>query len=248
MRDGQSTAQYTEADAITAALKQDWELATLINTQLLKQDESNVGSLNRLGYAYLKTGELTKAKKLFQKVLSLDPYNQIAQKNSKILPLVSTKKPIVNNKKYISSLMFIEDPGKTKIAACINTATTEVLSHIYPGQEVLLKAKNHCVEVRSEEQAYLAALPDDLSFKLIKLLEGGNTYQVLVKSVGKNELSVIIRELTRGKQYAHQPSFVSVSSTYSALSGTIPKSGDKPDTTTTGESDEEETSDVSDPV
>ncbi len=78
---------------------------------------------------------------------------------------------------------------------------------MFPGEEIELKAKNHVVELRSSANVYLAALPDDLSFRLIKFLAVGNTYQALVKSVGKNTLTVFLRELTRGKRFATQPSF-----------------------------------------
>ena len=100
-----------------------------------------------------------------------------------------------------------EEPGKTKIVECVNTAPLAVLSTVSPGEEISLKAKNHVVEVRNQHNTYLGALPDDLSFRLIKFLAVGNTYQALVKSVRKNSLVVFLRELTRGKRFATQPSF-----------------------------------------
>lgn len=243
MRDSHLSAPYTEHDAISAALRQDWTHAIKINTHLFKQDSANVGILNRLGFAYLKSGETSKAKKLFQKALTLDPYNSIALKNSKLLTSEKNKKTPRNHGPNISPMLFLEEPGKTKIAVCINMAPVRILSDISPGQEVVLKARNHCVEVRNRNLQYLAALPDDLSFKLIKLLKAGNTYQTLVKSVGKNTLSVIIRELSRGKRFAKQPSFYAVSTSYSAINGGSSKSTDKPDVTATGETDEEDTAD-----
>ena len=72
-----------------------------------------------------------------------------------------------------------------------------------------MKAKNHVVEVRSLSNVYLAALPDDLSFRMIKLLSGGNTYQALITTSGKSSVTIFIRELSRSKHFEHQPSFAS---------------------------------------
>lgn len=101
----------------------------------------------------------------------------------------------------------MEEPGKTKIIECINAANIQTLAGLSPGQEVTLRAKNHVVEVRSLHNVYLAVLPDDVSYRLIKYLAGGNTYKALVKSINKNILYLFIREMTRGKRFANQPTF-----------------------------------------
>jgi hypothetical protein len=200
---------YKDQDAINAALNQNWEEAIKINTTLLKKDKENINILNRLGFAYVQTGDVANAKKMFNKVTKLDTYNQIAIKNLKKLSLVNEKDLVKQNAQVLSPLSFLEEPGKTKIIECINAAPIAVLSSISPGEEVVLKARNHTVEVRSSNNTYLAALPDDLSFRIIKFLDGGNTYQTLVQSIGKNVLMVFIRELTRGKRFVNQPSFAS---------------------------------------
>lgn len=204
-----SDSTISEKTAIAAALNQDWKLAITQNLALLKQDKTNINMLNRLGFAYLQSGQLTAAKKTFMKVTKLDTYNQIAVKNLKKLSNVRQKDLLQTPKRTISPMQFLEEPGKTKIVECINAAPIAVLSIVSPGDEVILHAKNHAVEIRNYNNTYLAALPDDLSFRLIKFLAGGNTYQVLVKSIGKNSVTVFIRELTRGKRFTTQPSFAS---------------------------------------
>lgn len=199
----------TEKAAIAAALAQDWKAAIAINTALLKQDKNNINILNRLGFAYLQNGQLTAAKRTFQKVIKIDEYNQIALKNLKKLGSVRQKDLLRSSPKQLSPMLFLEEPGKTKIVECVNTAPLAVLSSVSPGEEVLLKARNHVVEVRSDRNVYLGAIPDDLSFRLIKFFAGGNTYQALVKSVGKNMLAVFLREISRGKRFISQPSFAS---------------------------------------
>lgn len=199
----------TERHAIDAALNQNWKEAVRINAILLKTDKSNINLLNRLGFAYLQSGMMTAAKKTFTKVVKLDTYNQIAAKNLEKLGLVRQKDLLRASTSQMSPILFLEEPGKTKIVECINTAPLQVLSSVSPGQVVLLHARNHTVEIRNDRNIYLGALPDDLSFRIIKFLAGGNTYQALVQSIGKNSLMIFIRELSRGKHFVTQPSFSS---------------------------------------
>lgn len=199
----------TEQSAIDAALTQNWKEAIRINLQLLKENKSNISVLNRLGFAYMQSGDFPLAKRTFHKVIKIDEYNQIAIKNLKKLTLVNEKDILKTNTKQLSPLLFLEEPGKTKIVACINAAPLAILSRVSPGEEIIMHAKNHTVEIRNDQNIYLGALPDDLSFRIIKFLAGGNTYQALVQSVGKNTLTLFIRELSRGKRFKTQPSFAS---------------------------------------
>lgn len=231
----------TKDAAIQAALSGDWKNAVKINEELLKDDGRDIDTLNRLAYAYAKNGQIPSAKKIFNKVLSLDPYNTIAHKNIALLSHTSrthTKSQVVP---AALPSAFLEDPGKTKLVSCINLAIAQVISSLSPGQTVFIKSKNHAVELRSDQNTYLAALPDDISFKLIKLMAAGNTYQVVVKGVEKNSLTVMVRELSRGKRFANQPSFISSTRvTYTPFTPAEAKEEEKPVTAATGEEDLEE--------
>lgn len=202
-------APVSDTQAIASALAQNWKEAIRQNLILLKTDKTNISLLNRLGFAYLQNGQLTLAKKTFLRVLKLDPYNQIAEKNLKKLGVVRQKDILKTKRAEVAPLSFLEEPGKTKIVDCVNPAPLAALSTVYPGEVVELKARNHVVEVRSSRHIYLGALPDDLSYRLIKFLAVGNTYQTLVKSVRKNSLIIFIREVSRGKRFVNQPSFTS---------------------------------------
>lgn len=241
------TDSHLPADAVAAALAQNWKEAIRINTAILKEQKDNIEALSRLAYAYLKTGQMTLAKKTYEKVLSLDQYNHIAQKNLKKLGSLKKKDMTNDSDHHLSPLMFLEEPGKTKIVDCIHVAPNQTLSMLSAGEGVELKAKNHCIEIRSTQNTYLAALPDDMSFKLIKLLGAGNTYQAIVKSVEKNGLKVLIRELSRGKRFASQPSFTTTTSYIPFSKGGSSLGQDVPDMTPTGEEGEpsEPTDDVS---
>ncbi|HUD18904.1 MAG TPA: tetratricopeptide repeat protein [Patescibacteria group bacterium] len=229
------TDSLLPATAVAAALSQNWKEALRINLSILKEIPDDVEALSRLAYAYTKTGQLTLAKKTYEKILDIDQYNQIAQKNIKKLATIKKKDVIQHIPTNMSPMIFLEEPGKTKIAECIHIAPTQLLSTLSAGQEVVLKPKNHCVEIRSLTNVYLAALPDDLSFKMNKLIAAGNTYQVVVKSVDKNSLKVLIRELTRGKRFATQPSFINTTSYIPFSRGVGQDAPEGPDMTPTGE-------------
>jgi len=206
-----SDSSCTDTAAIQAALGQNWKDAIRINIELLKSDKKNINVLNRLGFAYLKSGQFKSAKTTFEKVTKLDTYNQIAVKNLKKLSSVTQKSLKKLPQITISPMQFLEDPGKTKIVECIHIAPSSVLSAMSPGEAVLLKTKNHTVEVRNMADAYIAALPDDLAFRLIKFCAAGNQYTAYIKSIGKNTVIVFIREIKRGEKYLTQPSFTTCS-------------------------------------
>ncbi|MDO8451880.1 MAG: tetratricopeptide repeat protein [bacterium] len=234
------TTDPTGDDAIHAALAQDWENAVKINTTLTKKSDKDIDSLNRLGFAYFKLGQLEKAKRCYTKVLSIDRYNQIALKNMKRLTSGKKVAAAIGAEGRLSPLMFLEDPGKTKIVSCVNPAPSRVLSVVSCGQEVFLKVKKHTVEVRDSNDAYLGALPDDVSFKLIKYTAAGNRYLAVVKSAGSTTLTVFIRELSRGKRFFNQPSFVSSTSYIPFSRSDGQKDREKLDVLPTGEDDSEE--------
>lgn len=224
----------TTEDAINAALAQNWLQAIKINSTLLKTEGENVDVLNRLGFAYLKNGQLLQAKRCFQKVIKRDEYNQIALKNIEKLNSGKANQSTKGMGTAMSPLMFLEEPGKTKIAVCVNPAPARVLSSLVCGQQVFMKSKKHCIEIRDASEIYIGALPDDLSYKLIKYLASGNTYLVVIKGVGKNSVTVFLRELTRGSEFAHQLSFISPSP-YLPYNRTDADAAGKPDMTPTGE-------------
>ncbi|MBI5620335.1 tetratricopeptide repeat protein [Candidatus Gottesmanbacteria bacterium] len=232
-------ATPTATAAIAAALSHNWKEAIHINTLLLKTNPNDIAALNRMGYAYTQNGQRALAKTTFEKVLKLDPYNQIALKHTKNLGSVRKKSASSahSTSNHISPLSFLEEPGVTKIVACVNLAPAQTLNTITPGMEMTLKTKNHCVEVRLLPNTYVAALPDDLSFKLLRLMASGNAYQAIVKSVDKKSLILIIRELTRGKKFANQPSFTAatISLSGSPIREAVDHEGEK----TTGSNSED---------
>lgn len=204
--------------AINAALSQNWSKAISANQDILKDDKEDINTLNRLAFAYTKFGKFEEAKKLYKKILGLDKYNIIAQKNlDKLNSIPKNLKASLKPSKSISGTftihpsLFIEEPGKTKTVVLINTAPASVLSHLNTGDPVFFYPKKHSVDVRTVDKVYLGALPDDFAFKLLRFIKAGYEYNIYIKNSTKNSVNIFIREVKRAKRYKSQPSFVPVS-------------------------------------
>lgn len=200
--------------AINAALSQDWQKAISINKEILSENKEDINSMSRLAHAYSQTGKLDEAKKLYKKILSIDKYNSIAAKKLDRLTVLSKDTKTVTHTKLanpsLSPSLFIEEPGKTKTIGLLNTAPANVLSHLNPGDTVVLFPKRHAIDVRTLDKNYIGVLPDDFSFRLLKFLKAGYGYEVFVKSATKNSVAIFIKEIKRAKRFKSQPSLLTV--------------------------------------
>lgn len=199
--------------AINAALTSNWPEAIKINLAILKEDARNVGALNRLARGYKKSGNLALSKKTYRRVLTIDGFNPIAQKNLKLLESLPRNFP-KHDQTHASKVsgyhcqpqMFLEDPGKTKVVNLVNAAPASTLLPLSCGDQIDLLIKRRSV-VACFNGTYLAALPDDLSTKLIKRISAGNRYEAFIKTVDKKNLAIFIREISRAGKFKNQPTF-----------------------------------------
>lgn len=220
-----------QQSAIQAALTSDWEKALQINQQIIEQEPENVDAINRTARAYFELGNIAKSKKYYELSLQKDPYNQIAAKFLKKIQAFnktankkisysdnqqqsrkgqpsSSAEQLLQSQVIFSSEMFIEEPGKTKLATLLKVAEPHRLSRLSPGMSVNLVLKNRVVVVTSLTNDYIGALPDDLSMRLIKMIKGGNKYQALIKNIKTNGVAILIREVFRSSKFKNQPSFL----------------------------------------
>jgi hypothetical protein len=189
--------------AIQATLEGNWELAITINEELLKEDASDIETLNRLAFAYIVVGKKTHAKNTYKKVLEIDIFNPIAIKNLKRLDTASS-----TNSNTLVKNRFLEESGKTKIVTLLNTAPPKVIQSLQVGQTVKLCIKRLKIFVLDEENQYIGMLSDNISQRLIKFLKGGNMYDVYVKSIEPHSISIFILEKKRSSRFKNQPTFL----------------------------------------
>lgn len=195
--------------AIQAALEGNWKQAIELNLAVLQGNNQDIPALNRLGRAYTETNQIDQAENSYKQVLRIDSYNPIAKKN---LGRLKSKKNIsISNTSSSTPLSinsnFLEEPGKTKTTQLVRLADNEVLSGLHIGQKLILLPKKRTVCLKSEDDVYIGSLPDDLSYRLGKLLKSGNKYVTIVKSIESRSIQIFIREIYKSKRVKNTPSF-----------------------------------------
>lgn len=222
--------------AVSAAISGSWKQAAEINKQILKDNSKDVDALNRLARAFAELGNLVSARKTAKKVLKLDPFNTIATKSLekwKGLRKGETYKSVPS-----SAQAFLEEPGKTKIVPLLHLGDAKVIAKLDAGDEVKLNPHGHRISITTVDGKYLGRLADDLSARLRKLIRYGNEYRVYVKSTGKNDLKIFVRETKRAEHLSDIPSFSTEKVDY--ISFTPPELVHKKEDTLSEEDVEEE--------
>jgi tetratricopeptide (TPR) repeat protein len=208
-----NVASNTELNqsAINEAINCNWDKAIELNLEIIKDEPENVQAKNRLAKAYCETGQFKLAKSVYEEVLKIDPYNGIATKNLKKVAAIkadSTVRTELTPRRKLSTAVFLHEPGVTKMVNLIKIAEPSRLLTLSAGSIVYLVPKLKSIGVVDEYKHYLGVLPDDTAFLLLKLIKGGNEYEVIVKSVKQNAITVLIRETVRSKKFKNQPSFI----------------------------------------
>lgn len=193
--------------AIQTALRGDWSNAVLLNEQILTENPDDIDALNRLAFALASIGHTKQSKQAYQKVLNLDTQNPIALKNLRRLSTIDVKKTKEPFSTTPMNNIFIEEPGKTKVIDLINIADHKATGKLRCGEILTLSVKRMKIFVLENQKQYVGMLPDDISKRLIKFMNGGNTYEAYVKTVNNHKLTVFIKETRRSPKLKDQPSF-----------------------------------------
>lgn len=181
--------------AVSLAMKGNWEEAVKVNLSILKQSSGDTGALNRLARAYFETGDIVKSRSTAQRVLKIDPNNPIATKC--LAKWKGLKKAEKQSAVGISSESFLEEPGKTKLVNLIHLGGPDIIANLVAGNSISFLNHPHRVSAITSDGKYIGRLPDDLAARLGKLIRMGVKYQVLIKSIGKQEVKIFIREIEK---------------------------------------------------
>lgn len=191
--------------AIEAVKAADWSQALMINQQIIELAPRDLEALNRLGLAQLKLGHSKKATDTFKQVLSLDSANIIANKHLQKLKNKEATTDIV----FDVNNDFIEEPGKSKIISLHRLTGRDQLQKLKVGQVCQLQIKKRFISVVDNQGKNIGALPDDISFRLCRLIQTGNEYRTIIYKVSEKQCCVQIKELSRSKKNAQIVSFPS---------------------------------------
>ena len=187
--------------AVLAAKQADWARAQALNEAILDLEPTDVGALNRMGIALIQQKQVAKAKKAFKTALDLDRFNTIAKKNLDKIGQKDSGQVLTFSKQH-----FIEEPGKTKVVELHRLAGKQVLENVSVGSQCQFRCKKRYISVEVDG-TYLGALPEDISFRLSKLILAGNLYDCYIRSVAANVCSVYVRETFRSEQNSDLSSF-----------------------------------------
>lgn len=228
--------------AVSAASNGRWEEAREANEKILEIEPADIGALNRLGFCFLQLGDTRQAKEQYEKVLSIERFNPIA---AKYLGLMKKKiKPQVESVRLTGD--FIEEPGKTKSVSLVKLTEPDVLQSLPTAAPCELIVRNHRVDVVStKNRQYIGCLPDDIAFRLQKMIASGTTYQVSIQSTSKKGCIVFIKEKTHSPTSPFATSFPLSGSLRSAHQEDILLDEDPLDIRETG--DDGETSETEEP-
>lgn len=200
-----------EQKSINEAVLGNWAKAATLNEKIVKDSKNNIDAYLRLGFANLQLGSITKAKKSYLKALKLHPASQIAISNLEKIRILEKKgdkfKSTGTKSPSVDPNLFLNIVGKTKVIALINIGQANLLVKLKVGQMLVLKIKKRRVEIRTETNEYIGALPDDISKRMIFFIEAGSEYEAFIKETSKNSVDIFIREVKKGRKVAHYTSF-----------------------------------------
>jgi len=178
-------------NAVNAALESNWDRAILLNQEILTDYPDDIDTLNRLAKSLLQKGQANQAIKTYRKVLQLDPYNPIAQKNLKGVTSNSSM-PTGN---AIDPNLFLEEPGKTKIVMVQATPESRQIVHV--GDEVFPTQAQNDVIIYTSDKKKVGLFDADFTGYFIRLLKLGNRYCAHVFAIEENSIGIFLRETKR---------------------------------------------------
>ncbi len=187
-----------EKQAIDNAVSGQWKEAINFNEAIIKIDKKNVETYLRLGFAYLQTNKIKKAKECYLKALKLQPNNNFIKKNLEKIKILESKKLTYLKTSSLDPLLFIDIPGKTKTVSLVNCGPKSVLAKLTVGQRVFLNSKKRRIEIRTEDKEYAGCLPDDLSKRLAIFIKNGCLFSVYVKETSLKNTVVLLKEEKKG--------------------------------------------------
>ncbi len=189
-----------EAQAVEAALENNWEKAVELNEAILKQDPKNLDALLRLGFASFQTGDYKKSKAAYKKIIQIQPHNPIAKEKLKQINILMKEKNTEVKNLELDPNLFTDVPGKTKTISLVNLGQKNVLAKLNVGEPVVLKIRKRKVEVRTQKGDYIGCLPDDLSKRLILFINAGSEYTAYIKEATLKEVVVFIKEIKKSRK------------------------------------------------
>lgn len=189
---GAGSRRQTIEQAIQLAIQSRWDEAEQLNRQLLAAFPEDVDANNRLGKALTELGRYAEARAAYTRTVELDPANSIARKNlARLSALGESAAPATGEK--VDPHLFVEEAGKTGVAVLQQPALT-ALAKMTAGDLVRLRRQDKSLIVENNRGEYLGTVESRVALRLIKLMDGGNTYSAAIASLNEQTCRIIIKE------------------------------------------------------
>jgi hypothetical protein len=206
--DSTKLKRKTSKEAILLAMQGRWREAIAANEALMETSPNDVDIYNRLGRAHMELEEFSKARGNYEKALSLDPYNNIAQKNLNRLSQLDDSSSGSDGASYtVEPQHFIEETGKAGVVNLYRLAPPATLARTVAGNRVNLRIEGTSLVADNARDEYLGRVEPRHAQRLIKLMNGGNKYSSSVISASEEGVTIIIRETYQDPSQAGVLSF-----------------------------------------
>jgi hypothetical protein len=205
---GEGASEQLEEQAVALASQGRWAQAALVNQELLKRQPKNTRTLNRLGKCMTELGKYEAASDFYKRTLERDQQNAIARKSlDRLAYLAERPAGLAPEHPTATPQSFMIDAGRSTIAALRETGNPKVLAASSPGAALELRAEGDGLRVYDRQGELLGALQPHLAQRLLRLMQGGNTYAVALASITQGTVRVVLRETYRHPSQAKAGSF-----------------------------------------
>ena len=221
-RDKEHIKRERAKEAISLALKSQWEEAVTVNRDILKDYPEDVESYNRLGKALSELGQYKEAEDAFRQALSISRANVIARKNLQRLAHLQSKSNLAKPSSKVTPQLFMEESGKTATVFVQGLPPDSTHLRLSPGDAVELKVNGSSMSVETPQGEYLGRIEVKLAARLGRLILGGNQYAAGVVAVDEHNLTIMIKETSQHSSQIGVVSFPSMGTVGDPYTSTRP--------------------------
>ena len=184
--------QSANEQAVQLAVAGRWREAAAVNRELIARFGDDAEVYNRLGKAFTELGRIREARVVYEKALSVDPTNAIAQRNLHRLAQARDEERAPAPATQMSRGLFIEEAGKAAVVR-LEAGRPEALGVLDAGDPVELELKGNAINAVTPGGVYLGMVEPRVGLRLARLMNGGNRYSAALVS-NADPPRIIVRE------------------------------------------------------
>jgi len=181
-------------EAIALAMESRWQEAIDVNQSILELFPDDVESYNRLGKAYQQIGNYADASDSFGMALQIAPNNAIAKRNLERIGAIQQDQRQPKCMPTAQPEQFLAESGKTGVVMLDETPPETAIAMLTAGESASLTRDGHRLLVENAEGLKIGRVPPRTTKRLLRLLDGGNAYEVILTQIQRGIITVLIRE------------------------------------------------------